>query len=103
MTALQATDKTFLESLFGTRVDVLVLLGQVLELRARSRAPIQGLADKVAGIFVPVVLAVMSTKHRNINICFLGSDGGERRSDRRDYPGHSNFLNRSQGILILTF
>ena len=43
------------------RVGSDTLLGQIVNMVAdaqRSRAPIQGLADKVAGIFVPVVLVV---------------------------------------------
>jgi Cu+-exporting ATPase len=43
------------------RVGTDTLLGRIVQMVAdaqRTRAPIQGLADKVAGIFVPVVLAV---------------------------------------------
>ncbi len=47
--------------MLAERVGSDTLLGQIVNMVAeaqRSRAPIQGLADKVAGIFVPVVLAV---------------------------------------------
>jgi Cu+-exporting ATPase len=43
------------------RVGSDTLLGQIVNMVAqaqRSRAPIQGLADKVAGVFVPAVLAI---------------------------------------------
>jgi len=47
--------------MLAERIGSDTLLGQIVSMVAeaqRSRAPIQGLADKVAGVFVPVVLAV---------------------------------------------
>lgn len=47
--------------LHATRVGHATLLGQIVKMVAdaqRSRAAIQGLADKVAGVFVPIVLVV---------------------------------------------
>jgi len=73
------------------RVGSDTLLGQIVNMVAeaqRSRAPIQGLADKVAGIFVPAVLAIAVLTFIVWLVAWAGTKARTRHRQRRRGPHH---------------
>ena len=67
------------------------LLSQIVKMVAeaqRSRAPIQRLADQVAGWFVPVVIAVAADRVRRLGLVRAGTADGVRPGRRRQRADH---------------